>query len=223
MKLGTRAVGESGQWSYADAADCTGPPELAIESLDDARLMRSRLERLGDREQTRPHHALRPGWRGAKDVQGNRRQAGSDPRMGSKNRAESHSQTPRRRNLEAKRALAAQKKSRTASLRPAMASLCRRTTRNQQGSTWFLAGQLDRFRLRYQHRRWERSESGRASSPETQARTPGITAQQPPMRRPLNPPEPRPNPSLPPRASVQKRLLTPQPKTPSLHTRRATQ
>ncbi len=112
--------------------------------------------------------------------------------MGSKNRAESHSQTSRRRNVEAKRSLAAQKKSRIASQRPAMASLCRRTTRKQQGSTWSLAGQFDRFQLRFQRQRWQRSESGRASSPETQARTPGITAQQPPMRRrgtPLNPPE----------------------------------
>jgi RNA polymerase primary sigma factor len=51
VKLGTRVVPESGQWPYADAAECTSPPELAIESLDDVRLMRSRMERLGGREQ----------------------------------------------------------------------------------------------------------------------------------------------------------------------------
>lgn len=51
VKLGNPVERETGRLPSVEAADGCGPPELAIESLDDLRFLRSRMECLSGREQ----------------------------------------------------------------------------------------------------------------------------------------------------------------------------
>jgi RNA polymerase primary sigma factor len=50
VKLESTVAREAGRWSPVDACDPTGPPELAVEYLDDRLFLRSRLECLDGRE-----------------------------------------------------------------------------------------------------------------------------------------------------------------------------
>ena len=49
-KLESTVAPEAGRWSPVDLCDPCGPPELAVQQLDDKRLLRSRLECLDGRE-----------------------------------------------------------------------------------------------------------------------------------------------------------------------------
>jgi RNA polymerase primary sigma factor len=50
VKLESTVAREAGRWSPVESSDPCGPPDLAFESMDDKRLLRSRLACLDDRE-----------------------------------------------------------------------------------------------------------------------------------------------------------------------------
>jgi RNA polymerase primary sigma factor len=50
LKLQSSVAAEEGRWSPVESCDPYGPPDLAVESLDDQHLLRSRMEGLDGRE-----------------------------------------------------------------------------------------------------------------------------------------------------------------------------
>ena len=89
LKLESSTAREEGRWSPVQTCDPYGPPDLAVESLEDQHLLRLPHGLPGWARADHSHTALWSGKRNADDAQGNCEPIRCNPGMGAGDRAQS--------------------------------------------------------------------------------------------------------------------------------------